>query len=99
MNRFDQLVHALGRTRVGVAFLWLMLCVSLLGIGGGLSKTLYIGTLVWVVVGALMTSILVRRRQLSSRAQKDEIAARADGENLDYLSGKDSGIFGKFTPD
>ena len=98
VNRFDQVVGAFDRLKGGVAWLWFALCASLIGLLGCLSQTLYMGSLVWVATGGSTAFILVRRRQLASRARRAEIAARADQQNRDYLAGLPSGIYGQFGP-
>lgn len=98
MDKFDQLVQAFGRLKGGVPWLWFALCVSLIGLVGCLSQTLYLGSLLWVATGTVVATILSRRRQLARQAHDAEIAARADRENLDYLASKESGTYGRFDP-
>lgn len=98
VNRLDQLVDAFDRLKGSVAYLWFMLCTSLIGLLGCLSQTLYLGSLVWVATGGSTAFILVRRRQLAVRARSAAIAARADQQNRDYLAGLPSGVYGQFRP-
>lgn len=98
MKRFDRVVHAFERPKVGSALLGLILCVSLLGLAGCLSQSLFLGATVWIVTGLFAGGVVVRRRQLVAQAHRSEIAARADRENDDYLAGRPSGIHGRFDP-
>lgn len=86
------------RSRIAGWLYWITLGVSAIGLFGCLISTLWIGALVWVMVGAGAACGLTAKRRASGRAAAKVIADRADGQNRDYLEGRPSGVYGQFEP-
>ncbi|MGC0364830.1 hypothetical protein ABH922_002814 [Rhodococcus sp. 27YEA15] len=77
---------------------WALLGVSALGLLGCMISTLWLGALVWVVVGAGAGYGLAAHRRNVRRAAERVIATRADLQDRDYLAGKPTGVFGDYQP-
>jgi len=79
-------------------FGWALLAVSILGLAGCIAESLWLGAAVWVVVGSGSAWMLVRQKHRRDFSVKALIAAGAEHEHQDYLDGKESGVYGQFSP-